>query len=70
MKMPQIDFGGLGHSAVLRILPLTGSLNGQICGSITLAQICSAIAPQTSHIPKTLGDMLYKIKEVRTIWHL
>ena len=28
MKMPQIDFGGLGHSAVLRILPLTGHLTG------------------------------------------
>ena len=69
--MPQIDFGGLGHSAVLRTLPLTGSLNRWICGfAFGYAQICSAIAPQTSRIPKTLGDMLYKIKEVRTIWHL
>jgi len=28
MKMPQIDFGGLGHSAVLHTLPLTGHLAG------------------------------------------
>jgi len=56
--MPQIDFGGLGHSAVLRPLPLTGSLNRWICGfAFGYAQICFAIAPQTSHTPKPLGDI-------------
>ena len=48
--------GGLGHSAVLRTLPLSGSLNKLVSGSFMLAQICPN--GQTSHIPKTLGDIL------------
>ena len=44
-------FSGVWHSAVLRTLPLSGSLNRRICGSLTLAQICLR---QTSHIPRTL----------------
>jgi len=46
-------------SAVLRTLPF-GSLNKRICGSLTLAQICSAIAPQTSHIPGKLAETAAK----------
>ena len=48
--------GNGGHSAVLRTLPLSGSLNTRICGSLTLAQISQG---ETSHIPGTLGEMLY-----------
>ena len=48
--------GNGGHSAVLRTLPLSGSLNRRICGSLTLAQISQG---ETSHIPGTLGEMLY-----------
>jgi len=33
---------------------LLHSDNRRICGSLLLAQICSAYAPQTSHIPRTL----------------
>ena len=42
----------IGHSAVLRTLPLSGSLNRRICGSLTLAQISPY--GETSHIPRTL----------------
>jgi hypothetical protein len=55
------NLGGLGHSAVLRTLPLTGSLNRWICGSFMLAQICPN--GQTSHIPETLCDMPQNNKE-------
>jgi len=52
---------GLGHSAVLRTLPhRVGSLNRRICGfAFGYAQIYSAIAPQTSHIPGTLDETSY-----------
>ncbi len=33
------------------------SFTRRICGSLSLAQICSASALQTSHIPGTLGDI-------------
>jgi len=46
---------GLGHSAVLlRTLPLSGSLNRGICGSLLLAQISQS---ETSHIPGTLSEI-------------
>ena len=45
----------LAHdSAVLRTLPLSGSLNRRICGSLTLAQISQN---ETSHIPNTLSEI-------------
>jgi len=44
--------------AALRLAStLTGSDNRRICGSLPLAQICSAHAPQTSHIPRTLSEI-------------
>jgi len=44
-----------GQAAVLRILPF-GLLNRRICGfAFGYAQICLR---QTSHIPRTLGEML------------
>jgi len=53
-------FSGVWHSAVLRTLPLSGSLNRRICGSLSLAQISQS---ETSHIPNLLGDMPNKNKE-------
>ena len=41
--------------------PYRGHLTGG--GSLTLAQICSTPAPQTSHIPETLAEMLLKVTE-------
>lgn len=61
-KSQENILGGLGRSASLRSLPLSGSLNRWICGSLTLAQICSASALQTSHIPGTLGEIAFKEK--------
>ena len=50
----------LAHdSAVLRTLPLTGSLNRWICDSLTLAQISLR---ETSHIPGTLSAIAGKGK--------
>jgi hypothetical protein len=46
------------NSAVLRTLPLSGSLNRWICSSLTLAQICPY--GQTSHIPRTLSEIRHK----------
>ena len=42
----------------IRALPLSESLNRKICGSLMLAQICSAYASQTLHIPKTLATLI------------
>ena len=54
--------GNGGHSAVLRTLPLSGSLNRWICGSLTLAQISQG---ETSHIPGTLDEMLYIMERIQ-----
>ena len=51
IKMNKI-FGDGGHSAGLRTLPLSGSLNRRICGSLSLTQISPC--GETSHIPRTL----------------
>jgi len=56
MKNEKTTVGGLGHSALLRTFPF-GSLNKRMCGTLTLAQICSAYTPQTSHITRTLSEM-------------
>ena len=58
MKMPQIDFGGLGHSAVLRTLPslMLRSLNSRYAVRYRLPKPLRA-----SHTRKTLSA----IAEVR-----
>ncbi len=51
-------YGDGGNSAVIHTFPLSGSLNRQICGfAFGYTQICSAYAPQNSHIPGTLYDV-------------
>jgi len=40
-----------------------GSANRWIYGSLSLAQICPATAPQTSYTPETLGDIAYNNRE-------
>ncbi len=47
------DIGDSGHSAVLRTLPLSGSLNKRINDSLTLVQIPCG----TSFIRKTLSEI-------------
>ena len=44
----------IGHSAVLRTLPLSGALNRS--GSLMLAQISQG---ETSHIPRTLSERIF-----------
>ena len=44
----------IGHSAVLRTLPLSGALNRS--GSLSLAQISQG---ETSHIPRTLSERIF-----------
>lgn len=55
------NVGDGGHSAATSLPCLSlrlRSLNRRICGSaFGYAQICSANAPQTSHIPGTLGEI-------------
>jgi len=45
----------IGHSAVLRTLPLSGALNRS--GSLMLAQISPY--GETSHIPRTLSERIF-----------
>ena len=49
--------GNGGHSAVLRTLPLSGSLNRWICGFAFGFRPNHRYA-RTSHIRQTLGEML------------
>lgn len=46
--------GGVWNSAVLRTLPLSGSLNSGYMATLRSAQICLR---QTLYTHKTLGDM-------------
>ena len=51
-------FGGVRNSSPAVAGSPFGSANRWICGfAFGYAQICSATAPQTSHIPGTLGDI-------------
>jgi len=50
-------FGGVRNSSPAVAGSPFGSANRRIYGSLSLAQICSVYAPQTSHILRTLYDM-------------
>jgi len=57
-KIRMNRYGGVRNSSPALGGSLFMSTNRQICGSLTLAQIYSAIASQTSHIPRTLEEIL------------
>jgi len=60
MKMTKSNSGGLGHSAVLRTSPLSGSLNRRVCGSLRSPKLPYRA---TSHTRQPLATIKLK-KEI------
>ena len=70
MWVIQIDYykiyGDGGHSAVLRTLPLSGSLNRRICGSLYKAKTCSETERILDDIIKEMKS--YKMRPALKRW--